>query len=138
MNLPSRNSQSGTITLLDKGCEFQGKLSFEGVVRIDGVFEGEIFSQDHLIIGEGAMVEASIQVGSLEVGGKVKGKVLARDHLLVHSSGELEGEIQAKQLEVQKGAQINGQLLMKAASERSGFIPIENNLPETQASASHS
>jgi len=79
-----------TITLLDKGCEFQGKLSFEGVVRIDGVFHGEIFSHDHLIIGEGARVDASIQVGTLEVGGEFKGKILARDQLIVHSTGKIE------------------------------------------------
>jgi len=102
-----------TITLLDKGCEFQGKLSFEGVVRIDGVFHGEIFSQDHLIIGEGAQVEASIQVGTLEVGGNFKGKLVANDRLIVHSTGRVSGELKAKDLEVQMGAIIDGQLEMQ-------------------------
>ncbi|TVQ79165.1 MAG: polymer-forming cytoskeletal protein [Bradymonadales bacterium] len=101
-----------TITLLDKGCEFQGKLSFEGVVRIDGVFRGEIFSQDHLIIGEGALVEASIQVGTLEVGGRFKGQLIARDRLIIHSTGQVEAEVKTKDLEVQLGALIDGNLEM--------------------------
>lgn len=106
--------QPETITLLDKGCEFQGKLSFEGVVRIDGVFEGEIFSQDHLIIGEGARVEAFIHVGKLEVGGVFKGKIFARELLVVHSTGRIEGDIQTKEIEAHLGAVIDGKVDMSS------------------------
>lgn len=109
---PRKMNPTETITLLDKGCEFQGKLSFEGVVRIDGVFHGEIFSQDHLIIGDGARVEANIQVGKLEVGGSFKGKILARDQLVVHSTGRIEGEIETREIEAHLGAVIDGKLEM--------------------------
>ena len=51
-------------TLLGRGSEFEGKLSFEGTVRIDGKLTGEIFSDDVLIIGEGADVKAEINVGA--------------------------------------------------------------------------
>lgn len=105
-------SQPETITLLDKGCEFQGKLSFEGVVRIDGSFQGEIFSHDHLIIGDGAKVEANIQVGKLEVGGYFKGKIIARDELVVHSTGRIEGEVETKELEAHHGCVFDGSLKM--------------------------
>lgn len=111
--------QPETITLLDKGCEFQGKLSFEGVVRIDGGFEGEIFSQDHLIIGEGARVEATIHVGRLEVGGFFKGTIMARELLIVHSTGRIEGHIQAKDIEAHHGAVIDGQLDMSSLRQTS-------------------
>lgn len=116
-----------TITLLDKGCEFQGKLSFEGVVRIDGAFHGEIFSQDHLIIGEGAQVEATIQVGTLEVGGNFKGKLVARDRLIVHPTGRIQGEIKTKDLEVQLGASIDGTIEME--NFRSSKLDQREDLP---------
>src|ERR671938_190789 len=45
-------------TLLGRGSEFEGKLSFEGTVRIDGKLTGEIFTDDVLIIGEGAEAKA--------------------------------------------------------------------------------
>lgn len=114
--------QPETITLLDKGCEFQGKLSFEGVVRIDGSFQGEIFSQDHLIIGEGAKVEATIQVGKLEVGGYFKGKIIARDELVVHSTGRIEGEVETKELEAHHGCILDGSLKMSGMRD-SGLRP---------------
>ncbi len=111
MTNPKRTLPS-TITLLDKGCEFNGKLSFEGVVRIDGVFQGEIFSQDHLIIGDGAVVEANIQVGVLEVGGSFRGSIIAREKLIVHGTGQIHGEIQTRELEVQAGGLIDGKIDM--------------------------
>ncbi len=42
------------MTVLDKGAEFDGKLTFEGKVQINGKFRGEVFSGGVLIIGEGA------------------------------------------------------------------------------------
>jgi len=117
MSLTGKKTNPATITLLDKGCEFNGKLSFEGVVRIDGIFQGEIFSQDHLIIGEGASVEANIQVGELEVGGVFKGDILAREKLTVHSTGRIQGNIKCRDLEVHKGAVIDGIIEMQPLRE---------------------
>src|SRR5687768_7505545 len=48
--------------LLGRGTRFEGKLQFEGRVRIDGAFKGEIRSDDVLIIGDGAEVDADIEV----------------------------------------------------------------------------
>ena len=47
-------------TLLGKGSEFDGKLSFEGQVRIDGKYTGQITTKDVLVIGESAKVNAEI------------------------------------------------------------------------------
>lgn len=121
--------QPETITLLDKGCEFQGKLSFEGVVRIDGIFHGEIFSQDHLIIGEGAKVDATIQVGKLEIGGEFKGKITSRDELLVHGSAKVSGEIETKSLQVASGAVIDASIEMTKIREAG----VENSRPGLSA-----
>jgi len=121
-NANQRRNLPATITLLDKGCEFSGKLSFEGVVRIDGVFQGEIFSQDHLIIGEGAVVEANIQVGELEVGGNFKGTILAREKLTVHASGRVQGSIQARELQVHQGATFDGTIEMSSLRESAGLV----------------
>src|SRR5262249_38039135 len=52
-------------TLLGKGSEFEGKLTFEGTVRVDGRIAGEIFSDDVLVVGEGAEVHAEIDIGEI-------------------------------------------------------------------------
>jgi len=111
------NRIPSTITLLDKGCEFNGKLSFEGVVRIDGVFQGEIYSQDHLIIGDGAVVEGNIQIGQIEVGGTFKGNITARDKITIHGTGRIQGSIQTREIEVHTGGVIDGNIEMSSLRE---------------------
>lgn len=107
-----KRSSAETITLLDKGCEFDGKLSFEGVVRIDGVFRGEIFSQDHLIVGEGAVVEATLHVGLLEVSGNIKGTIIAKERVIIHATGCVEGKVETAELEVVRGGRFDGAISM--------------------------
>lgn len=122
MSVLHKRPPASTITLLDKGCEFDGKLSFEGVVRIDGTFRGEIFSQDHLIIGEGATVEATIQVGELEVGGHFKGNIVAKERVTIHSTGRVKAQISTVEFEVHKGAIFDGNV------EMSSLVPKEEEI----------
>ena len=57
--------------VLGKGAEFIGKLIFDGAVRIEGDFQGEIYGQGSLEIGEGAQVKANIAVKAIYIGGDV-------------------------------------------------------------------
>ena len=80
MALPAQSErpQGEITTLLGRGSEFEGKLTFEGTVRIDGKLSGEIFSEDVLVVGEGAMVNAEIDVGVIIVEGNVTGNIRAK------------------------------------------------------------
>ena len=72
MQQPSRPGQGGA--LLGRGCRFDGKLTFEGTVQIDGEFIGSIDSPGHLIVSD-AMIEGTINVASAIISGTVKGKI---------------------------------------------------------------
>ena len=50
--------------LLGRGTHFEGKLFFEGRIRVDGSFRGEIRGDDVLIIGDGAQVVGEIEVST--------------------------------------------------------------------------
>ena len=56
---------------------FKGTLSFEGTVRIDGKFEGQVSTSDTLIIGETGDVTANIEAGTVICKGRMKGTILA-------------------------------------------------------------
>lgn len=45
---------------IGKGMSAEGKLSFEGVVRIEGSFKGDVTSAGTIIVGEGGTVEANL------------------------------------------------------------------------------
>ena len=110
----SGNSGSGEVTtLLGRGSEFEGKLSFEGTVRVDGKLSGEIFSEDVLIIGEGAEVNAEISVGAIIIEGTVHGNIHAKRSVEIHTPARVRGNISTPSLSIDKGVIFDGQCQME-------------------------
>ena len=102
-------------TLLGPGTQFEGKLHFEGRVRIDGAFKGEIRSDDTLIIGEGADVHAEIDVATVIVrGGTVHGNVRAKQSIEVHAPGRLIGNIHSPSVFIERGVEFQRNCRMDA------------------------
>jgi cytoskeletal protein CcmA (bactofilin family) len=94
--------------ILGKGSRFEGKLTFEGTVRIEGDFVGEIFSEDTLIIGEGAHIEAEISVGSISVYGEIKGNIVAQKSCELHAPAKVIGNIVTGNLMIESGVIFEG------------------------------
>ena len=94
---------------LEHGCEFQGKLQFSGVVRLNGKFKGDIESNDTLIVGDTAEVEGTIHVGAIIVGGKIVGEVYAKHRAEILSTGFVDGILVSPALITHEGAQLAGQ-----------------------------
>ncbi len=99
--------------LLGKGTSFEGKLVFDGHVRIDGKFKGEVESTGTLIIGEGAEVEAEISVATVILrGGAVTGNVRASESLEVHAPAKLIGNIESPSVFIERGVEFQGSCRM--------------------------
>ena len=104
----------GTATLLGAGSEFEGKLTFQGSVHIDGKFSGEIRTTDDLNIGQAARVSAEIHVGSIVVHGEVQGNIHAKTVVELETTARVFGTIETPALVVKKGATFEGQTKMGA------------------------
>src|SRR5471032_2838644 len=102
-------------TLLGRGAVFEGKLTFEGTVRIDGRFKGEVFSEDVLVIGDGAHVEATIDVGEVIIQGTVVGNISAKRSIEIHAPGKVKGDLHTPTLQIDKGVIFEGRSFMEAA-----------------------
>ena len=99
--------------LLGRGTHFEGKLFFEGRVRIDGSFKGEIRSPDVLIIGEGAEVDAEIEVGTVIIkGGSVSGNVRAAQAIELYVPAKVTGSLHSPEIFMDKGVQFSGSCTM--------------------------
>lgn len=109
--------------LLGKGSDFQGKLTFEGSVRIDGRFTGEILTDGHLIIGEGAQVQAEIHVGTVQIYGNVTGNVTANDGVELHAPASLRGNIASPALHIDKGVFFDGACQMTTPKDDRAGAP---------------
>jgi cytoskeletal protein CcmA (bactofilin family) len=107
--------------LLGQGTRFEGKLHFEGRVRIDGRFTGEISSSDVLVIGEGAEVEGEIDVASVIIkGGVVRANVRARESIELYVPAIVTGTLHAPEIFMDKGVQFSGSCTMAPVDSAEG------------------
>ncbi len=101
--------QAGQVTaLLDHGASFDGRLTFEGTVRIGGQFLGEIFTNDTLVINPGASVEAQIEADVVIISGAVKGNIFARSRVVMHPPAVFKGTVTTPSLRIDEGVVFEG------------------------------
>lgn len=105
---------------LGKDTEFEGKLSFNGAVRIDGRLKGEIFTEGTLIVGESAIIESNIQVSHIIVSGEIRGNIVASDRIEIHAPGKVFGNIQAPVVIIDEGVVFEGNCKMQAVKATEG------------------
>ena len=98
---------------LGAGTVYPCKLTFQGAVRVDGVFSGEISSEGALIAGKDAVIEARLDVGELILSGTFTGQVFAKRRVTVHKGGVLTGTVVSPALVVEEGAVIEGDIHMR-------------------------
>ena len=100
--------QSQITALLDHGASFDGRLTFEGTVRIGGSFKGEIFTNDTLVINPGAKVDAQIEANTVILSGKVKGNIFARGRVIMHPPAVFKGTVTTPSLQIDEGVVFEG------------------------------
>lgn len=100
--------------LLGRGSAFDGKLTFEGQVRIDGRFTGQVLTRDTLVVGESGQVQADIAAGTVIIGGLVEGTIVATQLVQLNATARVKGNLETPMLSVEKGAQFNGSLKMES------------------------
>lgn len=100
-------------SLLGAGTRYEGKLFFEGRVRIDGDFRGEIQSDGLLVVGPEATIQGTIRVHTLIVqGATVEADIHATELVELHAPARVRGDIRAQVLYLDKGVVFDGTCVM--------------------------
>lgn len=103
--------------LLGAGAEFEGKLTFKGTVRIDAKFVGSIVTNDVLVIGERARIDAEITCGTVVVEGELNGNVKAKTAVELRKTARVRGDLETVALSIEKGAVLQGKVNMAAGEK---------------------
>ncbi len=114
---------------------FNGSLTFNGTVRIDGNFQGKVATDDTLIVGEKGVLEADIQAGTVICKGKIRGTIVAKEKVEIHSNSQMVGNVIAPQLYVELGAVFDGQCDMSQNGKK--IIKLVKDEPEEAAEAGY-
>ena len=105
---------------LGKETVFDGKMTFEGVFRLDGKFEGEIFESGTLIVGETAMVKGKVALNTIIVNGLVEGDIYAKARVEIHSTGKVFGNLFTPILTINEGGIFDGHCKMEKVLDQKG------------------
>lgn len=101
-------------SVIDEGCELEGRITFAGTLVLNGKFRGELFSSDTLLVGESGQVEAEVQVGIAIISGQVTGNIAARERVELKGSARIFGDIVTPVLVLEEGVVFDGRCKMKA------------------------
>jgi len=100
----------------------KGKMNSEGIFRLDGKVEGEIYHRGTLVIGETAVIKGKVEATTLILNGILEGEVTAEERMEIHASGKLYGTIFTPIFVIQDGGIFEGNCKMGAKPDH------ENNL----------
>jgi cytoskeletal protein CcmA (bactofilin family) len=101
---------------------FNGSLTFEGTVRIDGKFEGQVNTDDTLIIGETGHIMAEISAGTVICMGRVEGTIRASKKVEIHSNSRVVGNVKSPALYIELGGILDGSCDM--TGKESKIVPL--------------
>ncbi len=128
LSLPA--TYSLVTAILDSGCEFEGRLCFFGTVRIGGIFRGEIYTPDTLIVGEGARVDAHIEAGVIIISGEVNGTLRAKHRVEINRPAIFRGDILTPSLSVDEGVIFEGSSKMGSSASSPPSSPLSSAASE--------
>lgn len=117
-----RKAQPPIRSLIGEGTRFEGTLSFNDGLRIDGEVMGDVLAQGEgptlLVISEKARVHGRVKAAHVIINGEVLGPVDASDLLELQPKAHVVGDVRYQLLEMHAGARIEGDLRHIAAEVR--------------------
>ncbi|MDT7042906.1 polymer-forming cytoskeletal protein [Candidatus Nitronereus thalassa] len=113
------NQSHDVSAFVGEGVEFKGVINYQGTVRIDGQLEGEIHTEGVLIVGQGAVIDAKVEAGTIICQGRIVGDILARDKIQLMSPAVLNGSLKTPSLSMEEGVLFNGTCEMGPVGKKS-------------------
>ena len=123
------------ISRISTGTVVKGEISSANDLRIDGTFEGKIYSKGRVVVGEKAMIKGDIICTNVDFWGTMEGKFFVKDTLSLKSSSKVNGDLHIKRLQVELDAKFDGHCQMLSEGEfdklvgKTDAAPKEQNAP---------
>lgn len=99
--------------LLGKQCKFVGTLSGKGLLKVDGIIDGDIIWDDNVLLESSSICIGNISCKNAVINGKVQGNILCEDALTIQGSGQIIGDITINKLAINEGGRFTGNCNMK-------------------------
>lgn len=105
-------------TVIGASIKVKGNFQGQGNIVIEGSVEGSVKTAANLFIGDQAVVIANIEAKDAIINGEVRGNIKTRNYLAIGKTAKVAGDLHYGEISIDKGASINGQLLMISEEQR--------------------
>ena len=116
----SSNGQRGVETLIARNTSIEGTVKFTGILTIEGSVSGDIYAEkdkDSVVrITQNGKVTGEVRSPDVIINGHVTGDVHASGQLVLASDAIVDGNVHYNLIEMEKGAQINGNMVHTVAN----------------------
>jgi cytoskeletal protein CcmA (bactofilin family) len=136
MGLSKGKKEDEIISLLGKGTEVVGEITFTGGLRVDGVIKGTVRSEGSLIVGASGVIDAEVSIRNISINGELRGIIRASDRVEIHKDGKVFGDIYSPCLIIEAGATYEGRCNMSEKPEHNMDASANNVYPSGQSSGS--
>ncbi len=109
---------AGMNSVIGEGSIFEGNFYINGSLQIDGRFEGEVRTEDELIVGETGRVKTDIIAKKVVVGGTVIGNIEAEEEVTLLATGRVLGNIRAPRVNLEDGVVVQGEMSISAGQKK--------------------
>ena len=99
-------------TIVGRGSVFEGKITVQSSVRIDGKVHGTVEVSDSLIVGKDGEIDGEVHVRNAVIGGKVSNKIIASGKVVLEAKSVVQGEVRTSRLVIDEGAIFEGKCIM--------------------------
>lgn len=119
LDAPAKASDSGPeapaerlVSVISRNSIFDGNYATDGDVRVEGEVRGDITCKGHVLICDGATVNAKISATSVAVAGRLSGEVTCSERFEAQPTARITSQISTPRLVIQEGAVVDGEIKM--------------------------
>lgn len=105
------------VSRISTGTTVKGEIISSNDIRIDGTFEGKVFSKGKVVVGANAQITGDIVCTNVDFSGKIKGNFYVKDTLALKGSAVVDGDLHTRRLQVDLDAKFNGICKMISETE---------------------
>lgn len=99
-------------TIIGESVQVKGNFESNGNIVINGILNGEIKTKGSILVGDKAKISANISAEEISVRGQITGNLKINGYIAIGSSAKIFGDIECSQISVEKGAEINGKVIL--------------------------
>ncbi len=123
--MPGKNDTTNCI--IGEGSIFDGRFYVNGSILIEGKFQGDIKTDDQLIVGPTGKVKTDIVARRVTVAGTLIGNITASEEVSLLHTGKILGNISTPKLTVEPGVVTEGKVTITSGQSEEARKIIEDS-----------